>query len=501
MEKILLVEDSKPTIDFINTALTEKGYKVAFALNGAEAITTAQKWQPNLILMDILMPEMDGYETCTNLKLNEQTKKIPIIFLSALTQTFDKVRAFQVGGVDYLTKPIETDELLVRIRTHLTISRLQKELLEANEKLEEKVKIRTAELKEINLQLQSSNSELFAKADALKESEGRYRILLNNIMYPVLVNTFDGTILYVNPRASDFLGIKSSETYSSKSTDFWINFAKRQEFIEELELNGFVRNEEVQFLNYRSEPITAIISSSIINYYGQKAILSVYNDITKQRQLEQQVLTTTIVTEEKERKRFAQELHDGLGPLLSAAKMYIQWISQTEDKKDIPNLLNKAQVLIDEAHKTSREISHNLSPHILENFGFVAALRNFIDQTKAAHLISVKICKECETCKNCFPDLGLQKETILYRVLSESINNTLKHANATEIDISIDRNENNLEISYHDNGIGFDAMKSLNPMDGLGLFNMKNRIEAINGKYSLLSEAGHGTTIKIQIGI
>ncbi len=205
--------------------------------------------------------------------------------------------------------------------------------------------------------------------------------------------------------------------------------------------------------------------------------------------------------EERERKSFAQELHDGLGPLLSAAKMYLQWITQTEDKQDIPNLLNKTQVLLDEAHKTSREISHNLSPHILQNFGFVAALRNFIEHTKLSKTLAVKFNEDDEILKNYFKKLGIQKETILYRVLTESINNTLKHAQASEIGISIQLKKNILEIIYNDNGIGFDTNQTLISTTGLGLFNMKYRIEAINGIFTLSSKPGEGTKIKIQIEI
>lgn len=136
-EKILIVEDTKSIIDFISSALSERGYEVFCAINGAQALKITPKLQPSLILLDILMPEMDGYETCRLLKENELTKSIPIIFTSALSQSFDKVKAFQVGGVDYITKPIETEELLARIQTHLTISRLQKELENTNKILKE----------------------------------------------------------------------------------------------------------------------------------------------------------------------------------------------------------------------------------------------------------------------------------------------------------------------------------------------------------------------------
>jgi len=501
MKKILLVEDSKPTIDLINTTLTGKGYKVAFALNGSEAISTAIRWKPSLILMDITMPKMDGYVACQILKENEDTKHIPIIFLSALTQTFDKVKAFKVGGVDYISKPIEIEELLARIHTHITISNLQNELFEANEKLEEKVKTRTQELYEANIQLKSSISELSEKTEALKESEERYRLLFNNIMYPIFVSTFEGNFLFMNQKAAENFGVESSEIFKYNSIDLWIDLEQRKEFFEELLAHGFVDNLEVLFRNIHNENITAIISSNIIDYYGHRAILTVFNDITKQKKLEIAVLTNTIDTEEKERKRFAQELHDGLGPLLSAAKMYLQWISLTEDKQDIPNLLNKTNTLIDEAHKACREISHNLSPHILQNFGFVAAVKNFVEHTKISQMLNVNISNTYENDKKSFIQLGINRETILYRVLCESINNTLKHAQATKIIISIQQIGNILEINYSDNGIGFDANTILKATTGLGLFNMKHRIETINGKFTISSAPSKGTIIKIQVEI
>lgn len=199
IEKILLVDDTKSIIDLINLTLTSKGYTVFIALNGIQALKIAAKQQPALILLDIMMPEMDGYETCRQLKENEQTRNIPVIFLSALTKTFDKVKAFQSGGVDYLSKPIEIEELLVRVQTHLTISRLQNELRESNEKLEEKVKSRTQELLETNTKLEiqnqeyaalneeykAQNEELLTAKEKAEESDNLKSAFLNNMSHEV----------------------------------------------------------------------------------------------------------------------------------------------------------------------------------------------------------------------------------------------------------------------------------------------------------------------------
>ena len=151
-KRILLVDDTPENLDVLSGLL--KSYKKSVAINGIEALKIAQSInKPDLILLDIMMPEMDGYETCKKLKENKLTKNIPVIFMTALSETIDKLKGFELGAVDYVTKPFEPEELLKRIETHLEISRLQKELKEHNELLEQKVSERTAELKESNKNL------------------------------------------------------------------------------------------------------------------------------------------------------------------------------------------------------------------------------------------------------------------------------------------------------------------------------------------------------------
>jgi signal transduction histidine kinase len=134
---ILIVDDTPENIRFLSTMLMAQGYQVRKALTGKMAITAAQTIPPNLILLDINMPQMDGYETCKLLKQNKDTASVPVIFLSALNDVVDKVKAFQVGGVDFISKPFQFEEVLVRIQTHLQVQALQSELRLKNTKLEQ----------------------------------------------------------------------------------------------------------------------------------------------------------------------------------------------------------------------------------------------------------------------------------------------------------------------------------------------------------------------------
>ncbi|NJK70107.1 MAG: response regulator [Microcoleus sp. CSU_2_2] len=136
---ILVVDDKPDNVRLLSTILTEQGYQVRKALNGQRAIATVQEFPPTLILLDVMMPEMNGYEVCAKLKASPKTCSIPVIFLSALDDVSDKVKAFDVGAVDYITKPFQDKEVLARVANQLTIQTQQKLLQEQTKQLEELV--------------------------------------------------------------------------------------------------------------------------------------------------------------------------------------------------------------------------------------------------------------------------------------------------------------------------------------------------------------------------
>ncbi len=132
---ILVVDDTPDNLRLLSAILTDQGYRVRKALNGQTALKTVRTVPPDLILLDINMPEMNGYEVCQELKADHQTQEIPIIFISALDDVLDKVKAFKVGGIDYITKPFQAEEVIARIDNQLTIRQLQKQLQSQNDLL------------------------------------------------------------------------------------------------------------------------------------------------------------------------------------------------------------------------------------------------------------------------------------------------------------------------------------------------------------------------------
>ncbi len=141
---VLIVDDLPNNVRLLSIMLTEKGYQVRKAINGQMALNTVRSLIPDLILLDINMPDLNGYQVCEQLKADEKTREIPVIFISALDDVFDKVKAFQVGGVDYISKPFQGEEVMARIENQLTICRQKKQLqneIKERQKTEETLEI------------------------------------------------------------------------------------------------------------------------------------------------------------------------------------------------------------------------------------------------------------------------------------------------------------------------------------------------------------------------
>ena len=155
---VLIVDDTPTNLGILFDYLGGAGFKVLVAEDGEGALQRANLVRPDIILLDVLMPGLDGFETCRRLKADEATRDIPVIFMTALSETVDKVKGFEVGAVDYITKPLQHEEVLARLNVHLTIYRLQKSLQAQNERLQQEI-VKRERLEE---SLRNQNAELDA---------------------------------------------------------------------------------------------------------------------------------------------------------------------------------------------------------------------------------------------------------------------------------------------------------------------------------------------------
>ena len=197
---ILVVDDTPANLRLLKVLLTKKAYQLIAATSGEQALILAKTKLPDLILLDIMMPGMNGFEVCKRLKAsnNPQVKEIPIIFISALNQTLDKVKAFSTGGVDYITKPFQADEVLARVETHLTLRHLQRTLQERNAQLEQEI-----------IEHQMAEEKLRKFSRAVEQSA--------NI---IVISDLTGKVEYVNPAFCQATGYSQEEVIGSTANVF-----------------------------------------------------------------------------------------------------------------------------------------------------------------------------------------------------------------------------------------------------------------------------------------
>lgn len=252
--------------------------------------------------------------------------------------------------------------------------------------------------------------------------------------------------------------------------------------------------------DYREIFVWGGVITSLVFAIGVFMIQKIFKYMKKvedsRRLTEKMFLNAIIQTEEKERKRFAKDLHDGLGPLLSSVKMSVTSLAHMKHDKSSREIVENTEIVINEAIKSLKEISDNLSPHILNNFGLVRALNNFTNKINITRTIRINLLTDLKDER--FDD---NVEVMLYRVICELINNTIKHAQAKKINISLNKEDNYLTIVYKDDGKGFDVSKVINQptSSGMGFSNIYSRINSLKGEINIESEHKKGTLVTIKI--
>jgi len=210
---------------------------------------------------------------------------------------------------------------------------------------------------------------------------------------------------------------------------------------------------------------------------------------------ERKVLNAIINTEENERKRFAKDLHDGLGPILSTVKMSLSALSDRIKDKSGTIILNNTNHLVNEAISTIKDISNNLSPHVLSNFGLSSALSAFIAKINQTKAIEIDFKSNMENQR-----LESEKEVVMYRAACELINNSIRHSGASRIEIELNKHEKFITLQFSDNGRGFDTeMLGNEDTKGMGLSNIETRVKSVDGVFILESTPGKGTSALIKI--
>src|SRR5579872_3410895 len=209
---ILVVDDEPESLASLTNVFTAGGYEVRPVVSGQLALESAMAQPPHLILLDICMPGMDGFEVCRRLKANQKARDIPLIFISATRDVDERIEGLRLGAVDFVNKLFQPEELLARVRTHLELSRLRADL-------EKQVEQRTAQLRAANARLHSELAERLLVLEALRESEERFRNLANTAPVGIWTTGPDQLASFLNKTALAFLGRSIDELRGGRWTE------------------------------------------------------------------------------------------------------------------------------------------------------------------------------------------------------------------------------------------------------------------------------------------
>ncbi|MFW5886237.1 MAG: PAS domain S-box protein [Bacteroidota bacterium] len=333
--------------------------------------------------------------------------------------------------------------------------------------------------------------------NALIENEKKFRNIFNSTNDAIVILNNRGQFIEANEAACHYIGY-SKEEFLKLSFPEIMNIAVTPENFHERmsEIKKNIQNvREVEIITKNKVVLNVELSSRHIIYRGEECILSIAREISERKNLERKILNTIIETEEKERERFARDLHDGLGPLLSTIKLYLRLLTRDNDIIGKEKLVCDSFEMIDEAIQNIKLISNNISPHILNDFGLKAAISSFCKKLNIPNYMRINFSSNINETR-----FDKNVEIIIYRIIKEMINNTMRHSSANKLNIKLNLDNDYLKIQYSDNGIGFDGSDFLSRKSkGVGFFNINNRLKSINGKMQVNSQLGKGVHIEIQV--
>lgn len=468
---ILYVDDDEYNLALFAEFMKNE-YTVFTALSPSDGYEILKSNNIKVLISDQRMPDETGLEFID--RISPEFPDLVKIIFTAHVDHDAALKAINQGGVyRYVLKPWNFKEMQ---------QTLQNAIREYDLKTENKRLVN---------QLVSKNAILERAYGQIKASEKKFT--------GIFQATTDGLILLKNEVLLEvnraFITITGMDVndFSREKLRMFIEREIPEIFMFTPENGTQDQMSMLEFTTFNKERRFIDLERRLFDLSGEKVVLVIIRDVTEKKMMEQKMMEAIFRTQEESQSRYAQELHDGLGPVLSTVKMYIEWLCS--DKNTVNRELIKTNSLhaIDEAINQAKEIANNLSPHVLQRFGLINALKNHSERIKVNHNVCINIQSKITE------RLPADIEIMMYRVLLECINNSIKHAQAENISIQIDRQDQKISVSYADNGKGFDVEKTLKETNGMGLFNIQNRIKIIGGLITIRSVIERGTRIDITL--
>jgi light-regulated signal transduction histidine kinase (bacteriophytochrome) len=548
---ILVVDDTPTNLEVLFDFLSNAGFKVLFAEDGESALEKANYAIPNLILLDILMPGIDGFETCRRLKENETTKAIPVIFLTALTDTVDKVKGFSLGAVDFITKPLQYEEVLARVETHLRLQALTKQLQEQNERLAQEIQERKQA--ETAIQRQNQRSQLFAEVTfKIRQSLQLDEILQTAVIEVQKILDADRVLIYqlwpdgtgsgvaeaVQPDLPRVLGYAfPQEVFPEESKQQYRHGRIRK--LEDVERDNQIPDCLANFLRQfrvQAKLVVPILAKEDLwwlliahqcsgprrwTVFETELLQQLANQIgialTQAQLLEQETLQRQeLARSNAELQQFAYIASHDLQEPLRMVTSYLQLLERRYKGKLDADANDFIQYAVDGAARMRTLINDLLTYSRIGTRGRPFELTSSAEALVRA-ITNLKVAIEESEAIVTYADLpNLRADpTQLTQLFQNLISNAIKFRSEArpQVRIEANRQEDAWLFSVQDNGIGIDSQYSdrifvifqrLNnrvdyPGTGIGLAVCKKIVERHGGKIWVQSELGQGATFYFTI--
>jgi PAS domain S-box-containing protein len=341
-------------------------------------------------------------------------------------------------------------------------------------------------------------SDLKRAEQSLKESEILHKAFFN-ISPNLIIIHYNGVIVFINQAVVDFFGQKSESIIGKRLSEF-LKIKKHpsgRKDVNKYLTDLLIRSSsvELEIANPEGKWTDFLLRNAKIKYAGNDAIMSILVDITERKNFEQIVLNRTIAVEENEHKRFATDLHDDLGPILSSIKIYLRIMQKTRDPVKQEEALGIFEQLLNEVIYKVHRISHYLTPQLIDDFGLEASVKNLCQIIGNNEDFTINFKSNLKKAR--FQN-GI--ELHFYRIISELINNSIKYSQGKNMEIEIYHHDDILRLKYCDDGIGYNVKKILKKTTGIGISNIIQRVNLMKGDIDFNRINGK-TEVTIQIRI
>ncbi len=479
---LLIIDDSSEILYLLSDMLRQK-YRVLAASSGAEGLRVASSGpKPDLILLDVIMPEMDGYAVLQSLRQNPATIDIPVIFLTALTDAADVERGLQLGAADFIAKHNPPAIVLARVNAQLEAKYARDWLKNQNKLLEAEVARRTAEILEMQNQLQAT---LDAIPDLLFELglDGRY--------YDYHSHQDD---LLAAPSAT-FIGKKVSDILPPAAA------SEVMSALQEADEKGKSSGRQFE-LQLPQGKFWFELSVAAKHHASERRFIVMSRDITGRKLIERQMrdLSAHLQTvREEEKASIAREIHDDLGGTLTTLKMEAYWCKNEipAESTRLQEHIGEMSQLIDHATGVMRKIITGLRPTILDDLGLYTALEWQAAQFQKLHGIECRVNCVCDPAiDGCNKKLDRPRSIALFRISQEALTNVVRHACATLVEIEYHCNDEEVVLSIIDNGRGIPQNRAI-ATNSFGLLGMRERVAQLEGNIIFDVPPGGGCSVTV----